>query len=141
MNLILKIKTVMKNYLPIFRIGIITAMVIVLFEIINLFVVYNYLKLDYYLSLVALVFLITGLLINSISARDKNHIRRQTDLLTNKEMQILGLIAKGKTNKEIASAQFIEVSTVKTHINNIYSKLSIHNRREARIKFNELEIK
>ena len=53
------------------------------------------------------------------------------ELLTNKEEEIFDLIVNGKSNKEIASQLFIEVSTVKTHINNIYSKLNVSSRREA----------
>ena len=58
--------------------------------------------------------------------------------LSAKELQVLALIADGKTNKEIAAIQFIEISTVKTHINNIYTKLTIKNRKEARVKYIEL---
>lgn len=51
--------------------------------------------------------------------------------LTAKEQEILDLILAGKSNKEIASSLFIEVSTVKTHINKIYGKLDVKSRREV----------
>ena len=51
--------------------------------------------------------------------------------LTAKEQEILDLILAGKSNKEIASSLFIEVSTVKTHINKIYGKLNVKSRREV----------
>ena len=51
--------------------------------------------------------------------------------LTQKESEILQLIGQGKSNKEIASELFVELSTVKTHINKIYTKLKVKNRREA----------
>jgi len=54
-----------------------------------------------------------------------------TDLLTQKETEILQLISEGKSNKEIASSLFVELSTVKTHINKIYSKIGASNRKEA----------
>lgn len=54
-----------------------------------------------------------------------------TEQLTKKEIEILNLITNGKSNKEIASDLFIELSTVKTHINKIYSKLNISQRKEA----------
>lgn len=59
--------------------------------------------------------------------------KQSTELyqLTKKEREILGLITEGKSNKEIASSLFIELSTVKTHINKIYSKLSISERNDA----------
>ena len=51
--------------------------------------------------------------------------------LTAKEQEILDLILAGKSNKEIASSLFIEVSTVKTHINKIYGKLNVKSRKEV----------
>ena len=50
--------------------------------------------------------------------------------LTKKELEILTFIQKGNSNKEIANALFIEVSTVKSHINKIYSKLEVSSRSE-----------
>ena len=41
------------------------------------------------------------------------------------------VITNGKTNKEIAQELFVELSTVKTHINNIYRQLNVSNRKEA----------
>ncbi len=61
------------------------------------------------------------------------------DRLTMKEREILGLIQAGKSNKEIASTLFVEVSTVKSHINKLYSKLQVSNRKEAMKKAMELE--
>jgi len=51
--------------------------------------------------------------------------------LTSQEIKILQLIQQGKSNKEIASDLFIELSTVKSHINKLYAKLQVKNRQEA----------
>jgi DNA-binding NarL/FixJ family response regulator len=51
--------------------------------------------------------------------------------LTNREKEILSLIAVGKGNRDIAVALNVEEKTVKNHINNIYSKLQIKSRYEA----------
>ena len=51
--------------------------------------------------------------------------------LTNRENQILKLIADGLTNREIASALLISESTVENHIHHIYEKLEISNRAKA----------
>lgn len=53
------------------------------------------------------------------------------DILTQKEKEILQLISQGKSNKEIANSLYVELSTVKTHINKIYSKIGASNRKEA----------
>ena len=50
--------------------------------------------------------------------------------LSRQERNIQNLILEGKTNKEIANELFISLSTVKTHITNIYNKLKVSNRRE-----------
>jgi len=53
------------------------------------------------------------------------------DKLTAKELQILEMIHQGKTNKEIAAANFVELTTIKTHVNNLYSKLEVNDRKAA----------
>jgi len=51
--------------------------------------------------------------------------------LTSRELDVLALIVKGNSNKEIASALTISEATVKTHINNILSKLGASDRTQA----------
>lgn len=51
-------------------------------------------------------------------------------ILTNKEFEVCTLLIQGKSNKELADTLFIAVSTVKTHIRNIYTKLDISSRYE-----------
>ena len=56
--------------------------------------------------------------------------------LTKQEQNILDLLLKEKTNKEIATALFVSTSTVKTHLNNIYKKLNVKSREETKALFN-----
>lgn len=51
--------------------------------------------------------------------------------LTERELDVINLIAEGLSNKEIAKQLFIETQTVKNHIHNILDKLQLHNRFEA----------
>lgn len=51
--------------------------------------------------------------------------------LTKRELEVLAEIAKGKSNKEIASSLFITEKTVKTHVSNILAKLELADRTQA----------
>jgi LuxR family maltose regulon positive regulatory protein len=51
--------------------------------------------------------------------------------LSDRELEILALIAEGLTNPEIASRLFLALNTVKGHTRNIYGKLGVHNRTQA----------
>ena len=55
------------------------------------------------------------------------------DDLTNREKEVLLLIAEGKSNQEIADELFITLKTVKTHVSNILSKLEVEDRTQATI--------
>jgi len=116
------------------KIGIAAALAVILFQVSNIFLVYKYFKFDYYITAVAVLFLIAGFFISKYKQPDKNNNDANRDLLSNltsRELAILRLIAEGKSNKEIAAINYVEVSTIKTHINNIYAKLGLQNRREA----------
>jgi two-component system NarL family response regulator len=51
--------------------------------------------------------------------------------LTDREMEVLRLVAKGMNNRDIAKELFISENTVKNHIRNILEKLQLHSRMEA----------
>ena len=51
--------------------------------------------------------------------------------LSERELEVLALIAEGASNREIAQALFVSVGTVKKHLNNVFLKLDAHNRTEA----------
>lgn len=77
-------------------------------------------------GLAALVLVFAFLAIHQIRKR------RQPILpeLSKQETLVRNLILEGKSNKEIANELFISLSTVKSHITNIYGKLNVGNRRE-----------
>lgn len=69
------------------------------------------------------------------SKKNRNNTADFLSKLTPQEQKIIQLIVKNKTNKEIASELFVSVSTVKTHINNIYKKLGVSSREEMVTRF------
>jgi LuxR family maltose regulon positive regulatory protein len=60
--------------------------------------------------------------------------------LSERELQVLQLIAEGLTNPEIASRLFLSLHTIKVHTRNIYGKLGVHNRTGAVARARALEI-
>ncbi len=67
-------------------------------------------------------------------ARRSGHVRRGTSLideLTEREREILELVASGCSNKEIGARLFLSEKTVKHHMTNILQKLQVRNRVEA----------
>ena len=78
----------------------------------------------------------SGFIISS-SITKYNKTSKLKELLTKQEEKILSLLLDDKSNKEIADVLFISVSTVKTHINNLYKKLKIQSREDVKRLFNK----
>ena len=73
-------------------------------------------------------------LLNEFASMIKRTDDRQqvpTPRLTDREMEVLKLVAKGMNNRDIAKQLFISENTVKNHIRNILEKLQLHSRMEA----------
>jgi two-component system NarL family response regulator len=51
--------------------------------------------------------------------------------LTGRELEVLGLVADGKTSRQIGDLLYISENTVKNHVRNILDKLGLHSRNEA----------
>jgi len=62
------------------------------------------------------------------------------EVLSERELEVLQLIAAGKSNRRIASELFVSVGTVKTHTNNLYRKLDAHSRTQAVARARELNL-
>jgi len=60
--------------------------------------------------------------------------------LSDRELEILKLVAAGKSNREIASSLFIAEGTVKNHVTNILGKLGVRDRTQAALKAKELRL-
>ena len=51
--------------------------------------------------------------------------------MTAREIDVLKLLARGRSNKEIGTALFVSETTVKSHVRNIFTKLNVMSRTEA----------
>lgn len=71
---------------------------------------------------------VTGKMMAKMRSRN---IELPHEQLTNREMEILLLMAEGKTNQEIADELFIALKTAKVHVSNILSKLEVQDRTQA----------
>ena len=58
--------------------------------------------------------------------------------LSERELEVLDLIAEGLTNPQIAARLFLSLNTVKTHTRSIYGKLDVHSRTQAVARSQEL---
>ncbi len=115
-------------------VGLVTAAAIILYEAADQLYLYHYLRYEYYITGIAIAALLAGIIISRRYFKEQVNPSicvSPVDGLTAKELDILQLIWQGKSNKEIAAGNFIEISTVKTHINNIYNKLGVKSRKEA----------
>ena len=67
---------------------------------------------------------------SKMDAEIENKIEERFSLTT-REKEILGMLLKGKSNKEISDLLFVSTETVKTHLQNIYRKLGVRSRMEV----------
>jgi LuxR family maltose regulon positive regulatory protein len=66
--------------------------------------------------------------------------RALVEPLSDRELEILGLIAAGRSNPEIAELLYLSLNTVKWHVKNLYGKLQVDSRIEAVARAQELEL-
>ena len=64
-------------------------------------------------------------------AQEAAQLRGDADALTERELEVLRLVAQGASNPQIAEKLFITVNTVKVHLRNILEKLRVENRAQA----------
>ncbi|MGH8890872.1 MAG: LuxR C-terminal-related transcriptional regulator [Acidothermaceae bacterium] len=73
---------------------------------------------------------LAGFVLDAFAATDAPAIDPELDALTQREREVLRLIARGYAYKEIAKELFISVKTVETHVSSVLRKLQLSNRHE-----------
>ena len=64
----------------------------------------------------------------------------QVERLSERELEVLRLLAVGRSNREIADELIVTVGTIKTHVSHIYGKLDAHSRTQAVARARELKL-
>lgn len=75
---------------------------------------------------------------NRLSSLGSPAVEAAPPLLSSRELDVIRQVARGRTNKEIASALNVTEGTVKNHLTNIYTRLGVLDRTQAALKAREL---
>lgn len=100
-----------------------------------------------YVAVVALVFITLGIWIGTRLARpeapeefERNEEAMEYLGISPREHEVLELLARGHSNREIAKALFVSSNTVKTHLSRLYGKLDVSRRTQAVRKARSLRL-
>jgi LuxR family maltose regulon positive regulatory protein len=77
------------------------------------------------------------------SAKVEDRVAKDDDLvepLSERELEVLRLLAAGLSYREIAGELYVSINTIKAHAKNIYSKLGVHGRMQAALRAKEIEL-
>ena len=117
-------------------------------------------SIDIYIGLLAVFFTVLGIWVASQNTKTKvqtvviekevfvtapeafviNEAEVKKLNLTTREYEVLQLIARGNSNTEIAENLFLSVSTIKTHVSNLFIKMDVKSRTQAIEKAKRLKI-
>ena len=89
----------------------------------------------YIYAILAISGLLNALFLFRIWKQKQSKTKDLKAKLSKQEQVVLAHILQDKTNKDIAESLFLSVSTVKSHTNNIYKKLNVQSRDDAKSLF------
>jgi DNA-binding NarL/FixJ family response regulator len=102
-------------------------------------------SIEVYVALIALAFLCLGVWVGARlfrrtpeAAFEPNTRVQKTLGISARELEVLELLAAGRSNKEIATRLDVSPNTVKTHVAKLYDKLEVRRRTEAILRAREL---
>ena len=108
---------------------------VVVFNVFHYSKSYGIVEIDNVNSLLLVPFILLicwfGILLGTTKNADNIQAAYQ-NRLSAREKEVLQGIESGKKNKDIADELFVDISTIKSHINNIYKKTGLSNRKELR---------
>lgn len=148
--------TIAKDFRPILLYGLILAVLSLILKALQwkFLIVDN--SMDIFIGLIAVFFTALGIWIAKQLLKPKvetiviekevpqkfvvNHAELEKLNLSTREYEVLRLMAKGMSNAAIAEQLFLSVSTIKTHVSNIFTKIDVKSRTQAIEKAKRLNI-
>ena len=152
--------TLLKDFKHIILYGLILAILVLVLKWLQwkFLIVDN--AIDIYIGLIAVFFTILGVWVANQLIKPKikqvviekevivpqsedftiNEVELEKLKLTRREYEILQLVIKGHSNSDIANNLFLSISTVKTHVSNLYTKMNVKRRAQAIAKAKKLKI-
>lgn len=76
--------------------------------------------------------------VKTISRRNSKGAQKRPDEPTARELEVISLLAKGMTNREIAGELFISEHTVRNHVGHLFGKLGVNSRTQAVLQAGQL---
>lgn len=120
---------------------------LLLFQLSKYSIISGDLTIESSVAVIAIVFFIIGIYINKKSLQNKSQFDYEIDSkkieelgISSREYDVLKLISKGFSNKEIGDRLFLSESTIKTHVSNLLVKLDAKRRTQAIDKAKQLQI-
>ena len=128
--------------------GIVLALLVFVLEYVEYRYMVRNLRLEILISLISVIFVVLGWwLARKLMAPapplpefEKNERAADYLGLSDRELEVLELVATGLSNKEIAEKLFVSVNTVKTHLKKVYEKLEVNRRTQAVEKAKSLNL-
>ncbi len=123
--------------------GITIAMLLIILKWIDYRLFTGFVSLEVYAGIIATIFTVLGVWIGLrltspkvVTVERENEFELDAEKLkshgiSNREYDVLGLMAKGCSNQEIADELYISLNTVKTHASSLFSKLDAKRRTQA----------
>lgn len=142
---------------PALLIGLLLGLILAVMKLMEFSYLTRDMTFEAYAAGIATIFLLVGWLVGRRLGEDRKSegnsveigapdVARETTRaapfgdLSDREMEILERIARGKTNREIAEELFLSPNTIKSHVSNLYRKLDVTRRPEAVARAKELAI-
>ncbi|MEM7283401.1 MAG: response regulator transcription factor [Pseudomonadota bacterium] len=120
-----------KWLLPVLGYGALAGLVLICFMVLRYSTVALSWEAELYAGTAGLIFLVLGLWLGYRRQRPNRKPSAPKDPLSPREMDILEAVSQGASNREVADTFHISLSTVKTHLSNIYAKLGVKRRTQA----------